>query len=324
VRLLDAGYRVRTTLRSLGRVPDVKAMLARGGAASTEAVTFAVADLTCDQGWGEAVAGCDFVLHVASPFPMSAPAHEDDLIVPARDGSLRVLRAARGAGVRRVVLTSSVAAVGYGHPPTDRPYDETSWTDVAGGVTAYAKSKTLAERAAWDFVEQEGKGPELSTVNPAVIFGPALGPDYSTSVRIIAGLLGRTTPRLSRMSFGVVDVRDVADLHLRAMTNPAAAGQRFIATSGPMSLQEVALALKTSLGNAAGRVATKVAPDWLVRLTAVFDPTARAAVPWLGPTIHYTSEKAKRVLGWAPRPKEEAVVATAEAVVRLGLTTAPR
>lgn len=321
LRLLDEGYRVRTTVRSLERVPTVRDMLKAGGTGTSRAdtVTFAAADLTSDEGWAEAMAGCDLVLHVASPYPMAAPAHEDDLVVPARDGTLRVLRAARDAGVRRVVLTSSFAAVGYGHPPTDTPFDESSWTDVTNGVTAYAKSKTLAERAAWDFIDREGRELELSVVNPTGILGPVLGPDYSTSITSVVLLLNRAMPRLPRMTFGVVDVRDVADLHVRALTHPAAAGERFLATAGMVTLPDMALALKASLGEAARRVPTRTVPDWLVRLAAVFDSTARQALPMLGRPHRATSAKAERVLGWTPRTTQEAVVATAESVLRLGL-----
>ena len=176
LQLLNAGYRVRTTVRSLKREADVRAMLRVGGAEPGESLSFVAADLMSDGGWPEAAAGCRYVLHVASPFPMNIPKHEDDLIVPAREGALRVLRAAREAGVKRVVLTSSFAAIGYGHAPQETPFNETDWTDVNGkDVSAYAKSKTLAERAAWDFIAKEGDGLELSVVNPVGVFGPPSG-----------------------------------------------------------------------------------------------------------------------------------------------------
>src|SRR5689334_20811947 len=185
LRLLEQGYTVRTTVRSLAREPEVRAMLAVGGAVHTDRLSFAAADLTRDAGWPEAVAGCDYVLHLASPFPPSQPKNEDELIIPARDGALRALRAARDAGVKRVVLTSSFAAIGYGHEPTDRPFTEETWTDLNGHVSAYAKSKTLAERAAWDFVAREGGALELSVINPVGVLGPVFGPDVSTSIQIV-------------------------------------------------------------------------------------------------------------------------------------------
>ena len=190
LQLLGAGYRVRTTVRSLERETDVRAMLKAGGVEPAGALSFAAADLMSDAGWPQAVAQCDFVLHVASPFPAGAPNHEDDLIVPAREGTLRVLRAARDAGVKRVVLTSSFAAIGYGSKPTDVAYSEENWTDLSGGnVSAYVKSKTLAERAAWDFIAREGGALELSVVNPVAVFGPVLGPDYSTSIQLLRRLM---------------------------------------------------------------------------------------------------------------------------------------
>ncbi len=202
LQLLNAGHQVRTTVRNLKREPDVRAMLKQGGVTPAERLSFVAADLESDAGWPEAVAGCDYVLHVASPFPPTVPKHDDELIIPAREGALRVLRASRGAGVKRVVLTSSFAAIGYGHPPQAEPFDETSWTNPdAGGITAYVKSKTLAERAAWDFIDREGGGLELSVVNPVGVFGPALGPDYSTSILIVQRMLDGYATRLAETRF---------------------------------------------------------------------------------------------------------------------------
>ncbi len=321
LQLVNAGYRVRTTVRSLKREAEVRAMLKAGGAEPGAGLSFAAADLMSDAGWPEAVAGCDFVLHVASPFPPSVPKHEDELIIPAREGALRVLRAARDAGVKRVVLTSSFAAIGYGHKPTGRPFTEESWTDPNGdGVSAYVKSKTLAERAAWDFIAREGGALELSVVNPVGVFGPVLGPDFSTSIQIMKRFMDGAMPGCPRLTFGLVDVRDVADLHLRAMTNPAAKGERFLAVAGDfMAMQEVALVLKTRMGEAGKRVPTRVLPDWLLRVASLFDSSLKQIVPELGKSKNATNEKSKRVLGWAPRSNEESIVATAESLVRLGL-----
>ncbi len=321
LQLLEAGYRVRTTVRSLQREADVRAMLKTGGAEPGEALSFVAADLMSDAGWVEAVAGCGFVLHVASPFPASVPKHEDDLIVPAREGALRVLRAARDAGVKRVVLTSSFAAIGYGTKPTERPFSEENWTDPNGrDVSAYVKSKTLAERAAWDFIAREGGALELSVVNPVGVFGPVLGPDYSTSIQIVQRLMDGAMPGCPRLSFGVVDVRDVADLHLRAMTAPAAKGERFLAVAGDfMTIQEIAQTLKDRMGDRARRVPTRLLPDWVVRLVSLFDKSVALVVSELGKFKNATNEKARRVLGWAPRSREDSVIATAESLVRLGL-----
>jgi nucleoside-diphosphate-sugar epimerase len=321
LQLLAAGHNVRTTVRSLKREGDVRAMLKVGGAEPGDRLSFVAADLEKDAGWPEAVAGCEYVLHVASPFPPNVPKNEDELIVPAREGSLRVLRAAREAGVKRVVLTSSFAAIGYGQKPQSKPFDETDWTDPAGDdVRPYVKSKTLAERAAWDFIAKEGGNLELSVVNPVGVFGPVLGPDYSTSILLVQRLMDGALPGCPRLYFGVVDVRDVADLHLRAMTSPAARGERFLAVAGDfMSIQDIARALKSRLGASASRVPTRQLPNWMVRLVSVFDPAAKQIVPELGKFKNATNEKARRMLGWAPRSNKDSVVATAESLLQMGL-----
>jgi nucleoside-diphosphate-sugar epimerase len=325
LQLLDAGYRVRTTVRSLTREDDVRAMLKTGGAEPGEALTFFAADLTSDAGWPDAVAGCDFVLHVASPFPQSAPKHEDELIIPAREGTLRVLRAARDAGVKRVVSTSSFAAIGYGEIPADRPFSEGDWTDPNGAhVSAYAKSKNVAERAAWDFIADGDGALELSVVNPVAVLGPVLWPDLSTSIQLVQRLMDRGMPGLPRLSFGIVDVRDVADMHLRAMTNPAAKGERFLAIAGDfMTIEEIARVLRARMGDAGARVPTRVLPNWMVRLASLTDPSLRQVVPELGKSKSATNEKARRLLGWAPRSNEDSIVATAESLTRLGLLKNP-
>jgi nucleoside-diphosphate-sugar epimerase len=316
LQLLEAGHQVRTTVRNMNRESMVRAMLQAGGAEPGDRLSFFVADLESDSGWVEAVTGCDYVLHVASPIPPTAPKHEDELIVPAREGTLRVLRASRDANVRRVVLTSSCAAVYYGYPPRTTPFDETSWTILNNDLTAYVKSKAIAERAAWDFVAAEGAGLELSVVNPSGIFGPILGPDYAPSIELIKRLMDGM-PGAPRLYFGVVDVRDVADLHIRAMTHPSAKGERFIAVSGDcVSMMDIARILRARLGDAAKRVPRFQLPDWLVRLAAKRDPKMQQLLPLLGTIRNATSEKARRVLGWSPRSNEEAVVATAESLIR--------
>lgn len=321
LQLLEAGYRVRTTVRSLTREADVRTMLKTGGAEAGGRLSFAAADLNADTGWPEAVAGCQFVLHVASPFPPGVPKHEDELVIPAREGALRVLRASRDAGVKRVVLTSSFAAIGYGTVPPVRPYDEENWTDTeANNVSAYVKSKTKAERAAWDFYARDGNKVELAVVNPVAVFGPVLGPDFATSIILIQKLMNGAMPGCPKLTLGVVDVRDVADLHLRAMTNPAAKGERFLCAAGDfMTIHQIAQALKAGLGNVARRVPTRVLPNWMVHLAAMFDPTIALITPELGKHKNGSNEKAKRLLGWQPRSNEESVVATAESLMKLGL-----
>jgi nucleoside-diphosphate-sugar epimerase len=320
VQLLAAGHQVRTTVRNLKREADIRAMLRNGGEPGSR-LSFVAADLTSDAGWAEAVAGCEYVLHVASPLPPAVPKHEDDLIVPARDGALRVLRASREAGVKRVVLTSSFAAIGYGYKPQSAPFDETNWTHLDGDdVAPYTKSKTLAERAAWNFIAKEGGGLELSVVNPVGVFGPVLGPDYSTSILIVQRLMDGALPGSPKLSFGVVDVRDVVDLHIRAMTLPAAKGERFLAVAGDfLWMREIAQILKERMGSDARRVPTRELPNWMVRLASLRDPAIKLILPELGKRKNATNEKARRMLGWTPRSNEEAITATGESLVRLAL-----
>jgi nucleoside-diphosphate-sugar epimerase len=320
LRLLAEGHAVRTTVRRSDRESVVRAVLKEGGAAAGAPVEFITADLTLDAAWGEAAAGCEYVLHVASPLPPGVPKHENDLIVPAREGTIRVLRASRDAGVKRVVLTSSFAAIGYGRGTLDAPFDESSWTDPTGKVSAYVKSKTLAERAAWKFIADEGGGLELAAVNPVIVLGPVLGSEYSASVHLIARMLEGAMPVCPQLYFGIVDVRDVADLHLRAMTGPSAKGERFLAAGGDfMPLLDVAKVLRRRLGHAARRVPTRQIPNWILRVAAIGSAQVRQILPELGKRKNGTSEKARRLLGWAPRSCEEAIVAAAESLVRIGV-----
>src|SRR3569833_1188666 len=321
LRLLAAGYRVRTTVRNLSREGEVRATLRNGGAEPADQLSIVAAELMSDAGWPAAVSGCEYVLHIASPFPSQVPKDENELIVPAREGTLRVLKASRDAGVKRVVLTSSFAAIGYGHAQREAPFTEKDWTNPDGAdVMPYSKSKTLAERAAWDFVGREGAGLELAVVNPVGVFGPVLGPDYATSIMLIEKMLNGVLPGVPRMCFGIVDVRDVSDLHLRAMTNQAAKGERFLAVAGDfMWLIEIARVLKEQMVEQARRVPVRQLPDWLVRLALLKDPAVKQIIPELGKWKNGTSEKAQKILGWSPRSREESVVATGQSLVRLGL-----
>lgn len=313
--LLSRGYAVRTTVRDLRREGEVRASLATAGVDPGERLSFAAADLTSDDGWAEAVAGCDYVLHVASPFPPVQPKDPDELIVPARDGALRVLRASLDAGVRRIVMTSSIAAVRHGRPPSEKPYDETDWTDPEDQArTPYVRSKTIAELAAWDHVRSVGAQDRLATVNPGAIIGPVLSDDRSFSLQTVERLLGGM-PAVPRLGFTLVDVRDVADLHVRAMTDPAAGGERFLAVDRFLWMQEVGQILRERLGPAAAKVPTRVAPNLMVRAMGVFDPSVRSIVGDLGKSATYTAEKAKSRLGWNPRPTAESIAETAQSVL---------
>jgi nucleoside-diphosphate-sugar epimerase len=321
VQLLEAGHETRATVRDLKREGDVRAMLRVGGAGEVgDRLKLFRADLNADAGW--AVKDCDHVLHVASPFPSTMPKDENELIAPARDGALRALKAARDAGVKRVVLTSSFAAIGYG-APKDRTalFTEKDWTNLGDpSVPPYHKSKTIAERAAWDFVAREGGGLELATVNPVGVFGPVLGPDFSTSVVLMKRLVEGSVPGCPDLWFGAVDVRDVADLHLKAMTDPAARGERFLATAEDfVSIREIAQMLKNGLGDLGRKVPTRALPNWLMRVVGLFDPEVKAILPELGKHKNATNEKARRLLGWSPRSPKDAVLATARSLSELGL-----
>jgi dihydroflavonol-4-reductase len=292
--LLKAGFAVKTSLRSLSRKDEVINMLKDAGMTSFEHLSFVKADLTSDDNWNDAVKGCTYVLHVASPFPAREPKDERELIIPAREGALRVLRASRDAGVKRVVLTSSFAAIGYSIDPRGHVFTEEDWTDADKASGAYIKSKALAEQAAWDFIKQEGGELELSVINPVGIFGPALGKDYSTSIGFIKAILDGQIQETPAFTFGVVDVRDVAEIHLLAMTHPAAKGERFLATSeGVMSLYEVAQLIREKKADKAGKISDLKPLDQSLY-------------------IAMSNEKARRVLGWQPRSREEAILASVD------------
>ena len=309
-QLLSSGHAVRTTIRSPRRSADVRAMITAAGVDPTDRLTFTVADLTADAGWDDAMSGVSHVLHMASPFPPTTPTNDDELVIPARDGTLRVLHAAHDAAVKRVVMTSSFAAIGYGHRSAGT-FDETVWTDVKAPISAYVKSKTLAERAAWDFVDGEAGAPEFVVINPSGIFGPALGPDYSSSLNIITALLERRMPFLPDISFGAVDVRDTAALHIPAMTDPHVIGQRIIAAAGYISITDVAVILRTHLGSEAARVPTRHISTSLLKLLAVFIGPLREVASDAGQRREPQLGKATQLLGWMPRPLTQTIVDTA-------------
>ena len=320
IDLLRRGYRVRTTVRDPSREAALRAAIASVLDAG-ERLSVAVADLRSDDGWERAVDGCDYVLHVASPFPAAQPKDPDELIVPAREGTLRVLKASLDAGVERVVVTSSIAAITGGLQPTSSPLTEDDWSDPDNPrLTPYARSKTIAERAAWDFVRARGDTGRLAVVNPGAILGPVLSHDRSYSIEMIERLL-KGMPGVPRIGFAVVDVRDVADLHIRAMTTPEAGGERFIATESFQWMQEVAEVLRERLGEAAAKVPKRSVPDLLVRAMALFDPGIRSIVGQLGRRTEISSEKARTLLGWSPRPIQGTIVDCAQSLIDQGVVT---
>lgn len=319
LRLLRDGYRVRTTVRSAGREADVLAALEAGGADAKGRVDFVVADLSSDDGWEDATRGVDYVLHVASPFPPATVENDDDVILPARDGALRVLRAARDAGVKRVVMTSSFAAIGYSPKPGDS-YTELDWTDPDDDNTAYIRSKAIAERAAWDFVADEGGTLELTVINPTGIFGPLLNDHLSSSIGLVKAMIDGAMPAVPRVLFGVADVRDVADLHVIAMTHPAAAGERFIATGDTLSsLFGIAEVLRGHRGDLDGRLPAFELTDEQLREAAQTNPALTDALRQVGRSLAISNAKAKTVLGWVPRPVETVLIDTADSLLERGL-----
>jgi len=318
-QLVAEGWRVHTTVRSRVREAAVRQLLG----VDDGRLHFFEADLTSDAGWADAMAGCTCVAHLASPLPTNVPKHADELVVPARDGALRALRAAKAAGVRRFVMTSSVAAMAYGRGRGVHRFTEADWTPLERpGITPYVRSKTVAERAARNWLAAEGAGIEFCTINPSLVLGPVWSGDYSASVSVVKRMLDGSMRACPDLGFGLVDVRDVADLHVRALTAPDMAGERFIASGRFMKLREIAAVLRAELGAQASRVPSRELPDWVVRVAGLFNPVARAAIPELGSVRHQDASHAQAVLGWATRPVEQSIVDCARSLIALGVVAA--
>jgi nucleoside-diphosphate-sugar epimerase len=316
--LLDQGYAVRGTLRDMARGEKIRAALAKH--TEVTGLSFAESDLMSDQGWDAALADCQYVMHVASPFPVLDPKNHDDLIIPARDGALRVLAAAARADVQRVVMTSSAAAIGNGHGDKSS-FTEADWSVVSEEIGAYNSSKTIAERAAWDFVASlpEGEAPELVMINPSLVLGPLIDPDGSASTELVRKLLAREVPGCPKMGFPLVDVRDVAAAHLAAMTSPDAAGKRYICSTEFKMMVDVAEHLNRTFGPGGHPVRTRELPNWLVRIVALLDPTVRRVVPELGREKHFDNAAIRKDLNWQPRPMDETIAQTGESLIALGI-----
>jgi dihydroflavonol-4-reductase len=318
-QLLREGWQVRGTVRNLARADEVRGWL---GVTPNELPLFA-ADLTSDAGWVEAAAGCSHMLHIASPIPKSAPKSDDELVIPARDGAIRALQAAKAAGLTRVVLTSSTAAVTYGKGSIDRPFTEADWTDESHPDTyAYVRSKTIAERAARAWVKANAGPMEFVTINPGLILGPVLGRDFSTSLEALKKVMDGSMPGLPRLGFPVTDVRDVADAHVRALTHPDIDGERFLVAGEFLWLEDMARILKAELGDRARKVPTIRLPDFLVKLSGLFDPTIRMVIPELGRARAVDSSHVGRVLGVHLRPARETIIDTANSLIDAGIVKA--
>lgn len=323
---LEAGYKVRTTIRSERKKQDaLKGLEKAQPPVDASKLEFVIADLLKDEGWTDAVKDVSLVLHVASPFPSVQPKDENELIRPAVDGTLRVLKAAKASGtVKRVVVTSSAAAISYGTPyVSGKVYTEADWSDPDGKgsyISPYAKSKTLAEKAAWDFIEREGGDLELTVVNPHAIYGPPLLlPCESTTCGVIQQFLQGKLPAVPDVSFGIIDVRDVASLHMLAATKPEAAGQRYSCLAGKSaSLAEMGVMLKAGLGAKASKAPTRTMPNFVVKLLSYVMAQLGPITHDLGKRKEFSNEKAK-TLGWNPRSNEEAVVSCGQALIDAGI-----
>lgn len=319
LQLLEKGYRVQGTLRRPSREEHLREVFARH-VDFGDRMSFVAADLWEDVGWDAAAEGCEYALHIASPVPPGVPKNPDDLVIPAREGTLRLLRAAAKAGVKRVVLTSSTAAVSEGHSDYDRVLDESDWSVTEGKIAPYELSKTLAEQAAWDFAKDNGRM-ELTAVNPGVLLGPVLDGSHriATSGEIITKLMRREIPGAADISFHIGDVRDIATAHLMAMTATEAAGKRFCCFAENVEMRQIALILDRHFSDRGYRIPTRKIPDMAVRLIALFDKPARLVVPALGRRVMISTERIRSELDWQSRPVEETVVDMAESLIEHGL-----
>lgn len=320
-QLLAEGWAVHATVRSLGREAELRQLL--GGTPQT--LRFFAADLMHDAGWAEAMTGCTHVAHVASPLPNTPPRNEDELIVPAREGVLRALRFAKDAGVTRFVQTSSVAAIAYGHGKGHHHFTEADWTNVESpDAYAYVKSKTIAERAARDWMaangaKDDGTRMEFLSINPAAVLGPVWSRDFSASIEIIQQLISGALPGCPDLGFGIVDVRDLADLHVRALTEPGLDGERFIASGPFLKMIDVAAILRARLPLEARKVPTRTLPNWLVRLGARFNPVIRQVVGELGNVRDASAAHAFERLGWKTRAPEDSIIDCAKSLIERGI-----
>ena len=318
-QLLHKGYQVRTSLRSLSKKKGVINTLKSQGISSLDNLSFVETELTKDDNWEEAMKGCKYVLSVASPVFFDVPKNEKEAIKPAVEGILRVLKFAKKEGVKRVVMTSNFGAVGFSQTDKNIQTTETDWTNPKEkGLSIYEKSKTLAEKAAWDFIKKEGEGLEFATINPVAILGPSLNAHTSGSFNILKHLLDGSMKAVPNIPLNIVDVRDVADLHIRAMKNPNANGQRFIASAdGQISMPEIATFIKTEMPEIAKDTPSKTVPDWVLKAAALFNARAKEGSLLLKVNRYVSNAKAKDILGWSPiASQEEAILAALQSLIK--------
>jgi dihydroflavonol-4-reductase len=318
LQLLEAGYKVRGSGRSALGETELRHTLSKH-TSKLENFDFFVANLEQDNGWDDAIKGCQYVMHVASPFPLKLPKHEDDLIVPARDGTLRVLQCAAKNAVKRVIMTSSIAAIVYGQP-RNQLFTEDTWANVDGpGIGAYQKSKALAERAAWDFIENsKPEGMALTVINPGLILGPVLSKDYGTSGELIRKFMSKEIPAIPNMGWACVDVRDVAAAHIAAISEEKTSGQRLICANEHASMRDIAHILDKEFGHQY-KIPTRSVPDFVVRFVALFDKDARITLNDLGVRQDLDNTKIKNILKWQTRSLEEMVVDMGKSLIEHGI-----
>lgn len=322
LQLLQKGYSVKTTLRSINNKSKVINTLKSNGITTFDNLTFIEADLSKDDNWDEAMNSCDYVLSVASPVFFDIPKDETEVIRPAVEGIVRVLKAAKKSNVKRVVMTSNFGAVGFSNKNSNKATTEEDWTDInEKGLSAYEKSKLLAERAAWDFIKKEGGDLEFVTINPVAILGPSLSAHISGSFGLLEHLLDGSMKSIPNICLNIVDVRDVADLHIRAMTNPKANSQRFIASyDGQISLPEIAALLRDKKPDISKKISTKTLPNWIISLGALFNAEAKEGKLLLEMSRNVSNTKAKEILGWNPISNiEETILASVNSMNKYGI-----
>jgi dihydroflavonol-4-reductase len=324
LELLRQGFAVRGSVRNLSKADKVRATLAKAGA-DVSRLQFVELDLNSDAGWDAAMPGVRYLQHTASPFVTDIPKDKMELIRPAVDGTMRALNAALKANVERIVLTSSMASIGYGHDKArTKPFTAADWTDLEGrGVNAYTESKTLAEKAAWTIVDSAGRHDDLVAINPAAILGPLLDEDPGTSAALIARLMNGSVPAAARISFAVVDVRDVAAAHVKAMVTPSAGGHRFPMGDKTLSLLDFANTIRRGLPEFSRRLPSRVVPDWMVKLFAFVDKDIRGNVGELGVVRLIDSTEVEKLLGRKLISSEEATITTARSLLEQGVVKRP-
>jgi nucleoside-diphosphate-sugar epimerase len=319
LRLLQLGYDVRATVRNEVHKKNVIETLSKH--LDTSQLEFALADLSRDEGWKEAVQGCNYVLHIASPYLAENPKNENEMIIPARDGTLRVLKAAQREGVKRVVMLSSIVAISSGHEGENRAFDEKDWTDLRKTHSVYSKSKTLAEQAAWDLIgsAENKSGMEMATINPTNVFGPVLDGHHHTSTEWYRTIMRAESPGVARTQLDFVDVRDLVEVLIKALTVPEAAGKRFICNGASIPLKEFADILHDNFSTRGFSVPNRILPDVVIRFMGMFMPKIKAVADTLQWERTFSTQQAQLVFGWKPRPYKQTIIDMAESLIKFGL-----